>query len=83
MSTTPVFTALPASNGGIAFGPPMKLICSDALAFGVELLDPRLQALHVDAVLGEGADQPQGGLLGAGRGGEARQQQGRRGPEYT
>jgi hypothetical protein len=28
MSTTPLLTALPASNVGIAFGPPMKLICS-------------------------------------------------------
>jgi hypothetical protein len=28
MSTTPLLTALPTSNVGIAFGPPMKLICS-------------------------------------------------------
>ena len=31
MSTTPVRTALPTSNGGMAFGPPMKLICSTPL----------------------------------------------------
>ena len=31
MSTTPVFTALPTSKVGIAFGPPMKLICSTPL----------------------------------------------------
>jgi hypothetical protein len=38
-STTPVRTALPTSNGGIAFGPPMKLICSrplpSALSFSI------------------------------------------------
>ncbi len=32
MSTTPVRTALPTSKGGIAFGPPMKVIVIEPLA---------------------------------------------------
>ena len=68
MSTTPVFTALPASKVGIAFGPPMKLICSVPLPSALNCCDPLLQVLHVDAVLGEGADEPQRRLLRARRG---------------
>ena len=40
-------------------GPAEEVDLQHTLAFGVELLDPGLQPLHVDAVLGEGADQAQ------------------------
>ena len=67
MSTTPVLTALPASNVGIAFGPPMKLICSVPLPSALNFCSHFCMWLHVDAVLGERADQAQRGLLRARR----------------
>jgi hypothetical protein len=52
----------------------------EALALGVELLDPGLQALHVDAVLGEGAHEPEGDFLRGRSPGEAGGEQGGRSP---
>ena len=72
MSTTPVLTALPASNVGNSLRPADEVDLQRSLALGVELLQPLLQVDDVDAVLGEGADEPERRLLCRARPGRRR-----------
>ena len=51
-------------EGGDGFGATDEIDLKHALAFGVDFVDPGLQALHINAVLRKGTDQSQCDLLG-------------------